>query len=78
MNIEKYLFLDIRKTGMIVFAFVIAVLLHNFISGLISFEEPVFFILAVIVIPVYFLICVIYTIFHHVKRHLKKRAKKKR
>ena len=73
MKIEDYLFLDIKKTGAIVFAFIIAVLLHNFIYALFNFEEPVFFLLAAVVIPIYFLISIIYTIFHHIKKHLKKK-----
>ena len=73
MKIEDYLFLDIQKAGMIVFAFILAILLHNFIYALFNFEEPVFSILATIIIPLYFLISVIYTIFHHIKRRLKKK-----
>jgi len=72
MNLEKYLLLTIKKIGIIVVLFIIAVLLHNFISGWIGVEEPVFFIIAVIVIPVYFLIAVGYTIFHHVKKRKKR------
>ncbi|HEY3383219.1 MAG TPA: hypothetical protein VGK32_15720 [Vicinamibacterales bacterium] len=42
-----------------VIAFVVCVLLHNLVSGLLRAEEPVFFILAVIVSPLTFLIGVI-------------------
>jgi len=78
MNLEKYLFLNIRKTGIIILAFVIALAFHNLIYALSGLEEPVFFLLATLVIPFYFLISIIYTIFHHVKKHLKKKAKKKK
>lgn len=72
MNPEKYLLLDLKKLGIIIASFIVAVILHNLISGLFGIEEAVFFILAVIVIPLYFLISVGYTIFHHVKKAKKK------
>ena len=73
MNLEKYLLLDLKKLVIIIVSFMVAVLLHNIISALIAVEEAVFFILAVFVIPLYFLISVGYTIFHHVKRAKKKK-----
>ena len=80
MNLEKYLLLNLKKLGMIVGAFILAVLLHNLIYALFysyysrtGGDEPVFFLIATVVIPVYFLIAVGYTIFHHVKRIKKKR-----
>ena len=78
MSLEKYLLLGMKKLGIIIFAFVVAVLLHNFISAGIGAEEPVFFFIAVLVIPLYFLIAVLYTIFHHVRKAVKKRKKKKK
>ncbi|MEE9525115.1 MAG: hypothetical protein V3V78_00730 [Candidatus Woesearchaeota archaeon] len=68
MNTEKYFLLNLKKLFMIIGAFILAVLLHNFISALIGIEEPVFFLIAVIIIPLYFLTTVGYTIFHHVKK----------
>jgi len=44
------------------------ILLHNFISGMIGKEEPVFFILVVFVIPIYFLINVVYSLIKRRKR----------
>ena len=65
---------------MIVGAFILAVVLHNMIYALFysyysrtGGDEPVFFIIAVFVIPLYFLISVGYTIFHHVKKRVKKK-----
>ena len=72
MNPEKYLLLDLKKLGIIIASFIVAVILHNLVSGLLGVEEPVFFILAVFVIPIYFLVSVGYTIFHHVKQAKKK------
>ena len=68
MNPEKYLLLNLKKLGIIIVSFIAAVILHNLISGMLGVEEPVLFILAVFVIPLYFLISVGYTVFHHVKR----------
>ncbi|MBW2966620.1 hypothetical protein KY342_05960 [Candidatus Woesearchaeota archaeon] len=73
MNIEKYLYLNIRKIGIIFAFFIIALLIHNAFYYLFRFEEGFFLLLAAFVIPAYFLICVFYTIFHHVKRKLKKK-----
>jgi hypothetical protein len=72
MNLEKYFLLDIKKLGIIVLSFIGALVLHNLIYGWFKVEEPFFFILAIIVVPVYFLIAVSYTIFHHVKRYIEK------
>ena len=58
MNIEKYLLLNIKKLVIVILSFVLAVILHNVFYALFGFEEPVFFLLAVIVIPVYFVIMV--------------------
>ncbi len=84
MNTEKYLLLNAKNLVIIIISFIVAIVLHNLISGLFNIEEAVFFILAVIVIPLYFLVSVGYTIFHHVKRgtfskkkKTKKGAKKK-
>ena len=73
MTVEKYLYLNIRKLGIIVLTFIIALLIHNFFYYLFDIEEPIFFLLATFVIPIYFLVSVIYTIFHHVRRRLKKK-----
>jgi len=51
-----------KRFGLIVLAFILSVILHNAIYGLTGVEEAVFFLLAVIVIPIYFIISVIYSI----------------
>ena len=75
MNLEKYLVLDLKKLSLIVLSFFAAVILHNAVYGLFNVEEAFFFIIAVFVVPAYFLVAVFYTIFHHVK-HSKKKSKK--
>jgi len=65
--------LNWRKFGLIMIAWIVVVAVHNFGSALIGFEEPVFFIIAVIVIPVYFVVAVVYTL---VKVGIKMRGRK--
>lgn len=77
MNMEKYFLIDLKKLAIIIIAFIAAVILHNLISGIFGFEESVFFLLAVIVIPIYFVIMVAYTVFHHTSKVFKKKTKKK-
>lgn len=68
MNLQKYFLLDLKKLGIVILAFIIAVILHNVISGLLKVEEPIFFILAVIAIPGYFIIMVSYTIIYNFRK----------
>jgi hypothetical protein len=72
MNLKKYLLLDLKKVGIIIVSFIVAAVLHNLIYGIFNIEEAVFFLLAVFVIPLYFVISVGYTVFHHVKKKKKK------
>jgi len=51
-----------KKFGLIILSWVAAVTLHNLFYGLFGFEEPVFFIMAVLIIPFYFLVCIFSTI----------------
>ncbi len=56
--LKKFLLL----TGASTVAFLIFAFLHNIVSGLFNIEEPVFFILAVIVCPIAFLVGAVGTI----------------
>lgn len=78
MKLEKYFLLNWKKVGIIIIAWIVAVLLHNGIYALFyeyysktGGDEAVFFIIAVFIIPLYFVISLIYTIFYHVKRSVK-------
>ncbi len=64
MNLEKYLLLSIKELSIIVILFIGAAFIHNLIYKIF----PV-----MVIIIVYFIIAVIYTIFHHVKRIRKKK-----
>jgi hypothetical protein len=69
MKLDKYLLLSWTRVLIIACAWVLSVLLHNLIYGLFydyfrrtGGDEPIFFILAVIVVPLYFMISLLYTV----------------
>lgn len=65
----KDLFLLTWKKALIIIVLEISgILLHNLISGLFKIEEPVFFILAVTVIPVYLITSIVYSLIYFVKK----------
>jgi hypothetical protein len=68
---KKYFLLDIKKLFLLIVVEVIAIILHNLVSALLSIEEPFFFTLAIIVIPLYLAFSVIYTVFFKVSNHKK-------
>jgi hypothetical protein len=68
MNPEKYLLLSWKKVLIIIIAWFVAVILHNAIYAIFNFEDVIFFLLAVIVIPLYFIISVGYTIINKVRK----------
>ena len=53
-----------RKLWIIVVAGFFSIMLHNAIYGLFNVEEAFFFIVVVFVIPIYFLIMVVYSIIY--------------
>ncbi|TEB06033.1 hypothetical protein Psch_03075 [Pelotomaculum schinkii] len=76
MKADKYLLLTFKRLLWIIGAWIAAVFLHNAIYALFySFfsetngDEPVFFIIAVVVIPLYFVISLIYTVFRKFSKH---------
>jgi hypothetical protein len=64
---DKYLLLSWKRVLILVVAWFVSVVVHNLGSALLTyllgyeFEEAVFFIIAVIVIPFYFLVGLIYS-----------------
>ena len=70
---KKVFLLSWKKTAIALILFIVFVLMHNLVYGLFiqlfgedfwgNGDEPIFFILAVIVIPLYFTISIIYTIY---------------
>lgn len=67
--LNKCLYLTWRKLLAILAAWVLSVVLHNVVYGLFrdrfgpDGDEPVFFLIAVVVIPVYLLVSLVYTVF---------------
>jgi len=72
--LDKWLFLTWRKLLVIVAAWVLSVVLHNAVYALFhnyfgpGGDEPVFFIFAVIVIPLYFVGSLFYTVTRLVRK----------
>lgn len=67
INLDKLFSLNLKRIGLIVLAWFVAVILHNAIYGLFGWEEPVFFIIAVIIIPIYFFFSVLYSLAKWIK-----------
>jgi len=78
---DKYFLLSWKRVLIIAGAWVLSVVLHNLIYGLFyehfrrtGGDEPVFFILAVFVIPLYFIISLVYTVIRKVGKLVGKRT----
>jgi O-antigen/teichoic acid export membrane protein len=69
---DKYFLLSWRKLWIIVVLSFVSILLHNLWYAIFKFEEAVFFTIVVIIIPIYFLICIIYSIIKLIKNKDKK------
>ena len=65
---DKYLLLNWKKVGWVVLAWFISVVLHNLWYALFNFEEAVFFLIAVIILPLYIIVLIIYSLFNIIKR----------
>ena len=67
-KLDKWLLLSWKRFILLVVIWIVAVVMHNLIYAFfigvlgIEFEEPVFFIIATIVIPAYFIISVVYSL----------------
>jgi len=73
-NWNKYFLLSWKKILLIALSWIVAVILHNLVYGLFKTyfdshggDEPFFFIIAVIVIPLYFFVCLIYSLIFWIK-----------
>jgi hypothetical protein len=77
MRFDKYLLLSWKRVLIVACAWMLSVLLHNLTYGLFydyfrrtGGDEPVFFILAVFVIPLYFIISLVYTVIRLVRSRI--------
>ena len=59
---DKYLKLSWKKVWIVVVGGFVSILLHNLISAIFGFEEAVFFIIVILVIPIYFLVMIVYSL----------------
>ncbi len=73
-NLDKWFLLDWKKIWIIVGGWFLAMILHNLIYALFynyfqstGGDEPFFFILATILIPLYFIFCFVYTLIKMIK-----------
>ena len=80
---DKYFLLSWKKAWIIIVSWFVVVMLHNLFYGLFKSyfdstggDEPVFFIIAIIIIPIYVLIVIVYSLVKLIKGRLK-RVKKK-
>ena len=81
MKIKNIFLLTFKKILLILVAWIWALLLHNFVYGLFKEffdshggDEPFFAIIAVIVIPLYLLISLVYTIVFYVRKKTHKKT----
>jgi len=79
---DKYLLLSWKRVLIIAGAWVLSVLLHNVIYGLFyehfsrtGGDEAVFFILAIFVIPLYFIVSLVYTVIRKVGKLVRNRTR---
>jgi hypothetical protein len=78
MKLKKLLHLNSKKVMWIIALWIVAVVLHNLIFALFNMEEAVFLILAVLIIPLYTIISLIYTLFVMLNKHTNKKQKNAR
>jgi len=72
---NKYFLLTWKKFFIIILAWFLAVILHNLVYGIFKIwfdvrggDEAFFFIIAIIIIPIYFIVMLIYTIVNLLKK----------
>jgi len=68
MKCKDLFLISWRKLWIIVVGGFVSILLHNIISALLNVEEAFFFILVIFVIPIYFLVMVVYSIVYWLMR----------
>jgi len=56
-----------KKLWILVISGFASIILHNLISGLMGIEEAFFFIIVIFIIPIYFLIAVLFTVINFLK-----------
>ena len=75
MNFHELFLMTWRKVWILVVGGFVVILLHNFIDALFGIEEAFFFIIVVFVLPIYFLISVVYSLVYYFKNKKSKYEK---
>ncbi|MDO8623293.1 MAG: hypothetical protein Q7R52_03525 [archaeon] len=57
-----------KKFVITLIIWLVAVLLHNFVSGMFQYEEAIFFVIAIVLIPAYLVIAALYTVIKRKKK----------
>ena len=68
MKLKDLLLFSWKKLWIIVVGGFVSIILHNAISALFNIEEAFFFIIVIFVIPIYFLIMIIYSIIYKLSK----------
>jgi hypothetical protein len=68
MKFDKLFLLSWKKVWIMVVGGFVSIMLHNFWYAIFGFEEAVFFIIVIFIIPSYFIISVIYTIIKKLRK----------
>ncbi len=64
---NKYLSINWEIIWILLISEILSIILHNAIYALFGFEEAVFFIIATIIIPLYLLTSIVYSLIKHKK-----------
>jgi hypothetical protein len=72
MKFKNLFLLSWKKIWIVVVGGFVSIILHNLIGALIGVEEVFFFVLVVIVLPIYILIAAIYSLVYRIKDRNKK------
>ena len=67
-KLDKWFLLSWRKLWMVIIAGFVSIILHNLIYALFNVEEAFFFIIVIFLLPLYFIIMILYTIINKIKR----------
>jgi hypothetical protein len=75
MKFKDFFVLNLRKTVIIIAIWIVVIFFHNLLIRFFKIEELFSFFIAVVLIPVYFIISFIYTVFINKKAGSKRRKR---
>jgi hypothetical protein len=64
MKPETFLLLGKKRIATVITLWIIAIAIHYLIYYKYNFDEPFMFLVAIFIIPVYFFICLLYSMFY--------------